>query len=302
MGTQTAHVKYVNYGHAVGNLFPRAGTPAERKKFELTAQQVKTYNDQGFLGPVRVFDEGQVAELLERLERIIAPDFERQDELIAKNHSAGLTRDHYMTYFQGAWMVDEAFHDMVFHPGITVPATQLMDTPRVRFWHDQMFYKPANHGGVVAWHQDYSYWTCTEPMGHLTVFIGLDETTLENGCLHLIPGSHRWPLLPMTQLFGGDNVMENIKGVLSGEQLAEFKPVPMKLKPGEVSFHHPLTVHGSYANRTDKPRRSPVLNYMMPHTRSNSDEPLMPGSDPVPMGKEIGGAWFPIAIDRTGEI
>lgn len=292
-------MEYVKYGRMVGKLFPTAETPEEQKKFELGEQQVAAYSERGFAGPVKVFDSDQVALLLDRLEKIVSPDFERRGELIAIDHSAGLTVDRFMTYFQGAWMVDEAFHDIVFHPGITVPATQLMGSPIVRFWHDQMFYKPANHGGVVAWHQDYSYWTCTEPMGHLTVFIGLDETTLDNGCLHLVPGSHRWPLLPMTQLFGGDNVMDNIKTVLTPEQLDQFKPVPLPLKPGEVSFHHPLTVHGSYANRTAAPRRSPVLNYMLPNTRSAGDEPLMPGSEPVPRGEIISGDWFPIVIDRT---
>ena len=89
---------------------------------------------------------------------------------------------------------------------------------------------------------------------------------------------------------------------MNEEQLAEFKPEPLPLKSGEVSFHHPLTIHGSYANRTSRPRRSPVLNYMLPHTRSASDEPLMPGSELVPRGREISGDWFPIVIDRAGEM
>ncbi|MBW7997114.1 MAG: phytanoyl-CoA dioxygenase family protein [Candidatus Glassbacteria bacterium] len=298
MSAENGHVEYVKIGGMAGNMFPRADTAGERKKFELSGGLVDTYRERGFVGPVRVFDQEQVEVLLESLEKMVSPGFPRVDELIAKDHSAGLTFDRFMTYFQGAWMVDEGFHDAVFNPGITVPASQLMDTPRVRFWHDQMFYKPANHGGVVAWHQDYSYWTCTEPMGHLTVFIALDETTLENGCLHLVPGSHRWPLLPMTRLFGGDDCMERIKEALSPEQLDQFKPEPLPLEAGEASFHHPLTVHGSYSNRTDKPRRALVLNYMLPDTRSASDEALMPGSEPVPKGEIVGGDWFPIVIER----
>ena len=68
----------------------------------------------------------------------------------------------------------------------------------VRFWHDQLFCKPSRHGGVVAWHQDYSYWTRTTPMAHLTCWIGLDDTDEHNGCLQYIPGSHKWDLLPVT--------------------------------------------------------------------------------------------------------
>jgi ectoine hydroxylase-related dioxygenase (phytanoyl-CoA dioxygenase family) len=106
----------------------------------------------------------------------------------------------------------------------------------------------------------------------------------------------------MTQLYGGDNVMENIKTVLNPEQLEQFKPEPMYLKPGEASFHHPHTLHGSYSNHTDKPRRALVLNYMLPDTRSDSDEELMTGCGIIPKGELVAGDWFPIVIDRTGEM
>ena len=56
-------------------------------------------------------------------------------------------------------------------------ASQLLGDRGVRFWHDQLFCKPARHGGIVAWHQDYSYWTRTQPLAHLTCWIGLDEAT-----------------------------------------------------------------------------------------------------------------------------
>ena len=96
----------------------------------------------------------------------------------------------------------------------TVAASQLLGGA-VRFWHDQLFCKPARHGGVVAWHQDYSYWTRTVPLAHLSCWIGLDDATRENGCLHYIPGSHRWNLLPITGL--ADD-MDAIQTVMSEEQ------------------------------------------------------------------------------------
>src|SRR5437588_4303458 len=95
-----------------------------------------------------------------------------------------------------------------------------------RIGHDQHFCKPAKHGGVVAWHQDYSYWTRTTPMNHLTCWIGLDDSTRENGCLQYVPGSHRWPLLPITGLAQN---MEAIQTVLTEDQKKQFKPVPVEL-------------------------------------------------------------------------
>lgn len=60
---------------------------------------------------------------------------------------------------------------------------------RLRFWHDQVFAKPPRHPGVVPWHQDYAYWTRTEPACHITLNLLLDDADEENGCLQFVPGS-----------------------------------------------------------------------------------------------------------------
>ena len=145
-----------------------------------------------------------------------------------------------------------AFHDLLWNPAVTVPASQLLSGP-VRFWHDQLFVKPSHHGGAVAWHQDFSYWTRTEPMAHLTCWIPLDDVDEENGCLQYVPGSHRWRLLPITGLASDMNAIDSI---LTEEERGAFHPVPVVLRRGEASFHHPLTVHGSFANRSSRRRRT----------------------------------------------
>ncbi|MFZ0060961.1 MAG: phytanoyl-CoA dioxygenase family protein, partial [Pyrinomonadaceae bacterium] len=158
----------------------------------------------------------------------------------------------------------------------------------------QLFYKPARHGGVVIWHQDYSYWTRTQPMAHLSCWIGLDDSTRENGCVHYVPRSHRWNLLPRSD-FASD--MDTILGVLSDEQKREFKPIPIELKQGECSFHHPLMVHGSFENRTERPRRAVVINVARDGVRSCSDQPLLEGVPPIPAGEKLGGQFFPLLFD-----
>jgi ectoine hydroxylase-related dioxygenase (phytanoyl-CoA dioxygenase family) len=170
---------------------------------------------------------------------------------------------------------------------------QLLGGP-IRLWHDQLFYKPARHGGVVAWHQDYSYWTMTEPVGHLTCWIALDDATLENGCLHYVPGSHRWDLLPITGLAGDMNA---IRQVLGPEQAEQFRPVAIPLPTGHCSFHHPLTVHGSYANTAGNPRRATVVNVFRDGTRSASDETALEGVPAIPRGQPMAGRFYPVLFD-----
>ena len=174
-----------------------------------------------------------------------------------------------------------AFHDSLWNPAFSAAASQLLGGA-VRFWHDQLFCKPAKHGGVVAWHQDYSYWTRTKPMNHLTCWIGLDDSTRENGCLFYIPQSHEWTLLPITGLAGN---MEAIHEVLTPSQWDQFqRPVAIELKAGECAFHHPLMVHGSFENRTERPRRAYVINAFLDGTRSDSSDELLKGVPPIPPG------------------
>jgi ectoine hydroxylase-related dioxygenase (phytanoyl-CoA dioxygenase family) len=161
-----------------------------------------------------------------------------------------------------------------------------------------LFCKPARHGGVVAWHQDYSYWTRTTPLAHLTCWAGLDDSTRENGCVHYVPGSHRWPDLPATGLAGD---MDAIRSVLTDEQRGMFKPVAVELKAGEAAFHHPRTIHGSYANSTARPRRATVVNVFRDGVRSDSDTPPLAGVPAIPKGRPMGGRFFPLLFDPADE-
>lgn len=282
----------------VGTLFPRIDARAA-ERYRLNAAQLERFRSTGHLAPVPVLDAAQLEALRAGMTRMTTPGYPRASELIGLSKQAGEpTATPQMIYFQGAWLVEEAFHDILFHPAIAIPAAQLLESAGVRFFHDQIFFKPARHGGVVAWHQDYSYWQRTTPMGHLTCFIALDDATLENGCLHVIPGSQRWELLPTVKLVGGDEDMEAIQQVLTPEQRAQFKPTPVILKAGECSFHHPLTLHGSYSNKSDRPRRSLVLNFMKPDTKSASDRALMPGAPIVPTGSVVEGPDFPLVYGR----
>jgi len=174
-----------------------------------------------------------------------------------------------------------------------VPASQLLGGA-VRFWHDQLFCKPAHHGGEVIWHQDYSYWTRTKPMAHLTCWIGLDDSTRENGCVHYVPRSHKWNLLPRED-FTRD--MDTIRDYLTADQLREFQPVSIELKKGEASFHHPLMVHGSFANTSGRPRRAAVINVIRDGVWSDSDRPLQEKVAPIPRGEKLSGQFFPLLYD-----
>lgn len=127
---------------------------------------------------------------------------------------------------------------------------------------------------------------------HTSCWIGLDDSTRENGCLQYIPGSHRWPELPITGLAGD---MEAIHRVLSAEQREQFDAaVAVELKMGEASFHHPRLVHGSFANHSDRARRATVVNVMRDGVCSATNESLLQGVPIIPAGEKIEGQFFPL--------
>lgn len=131
-------------------------------------------------------------------------------------------------------------------------------------------------------------------MAHLSCWIGLDQSTRENGCVHYVPGSHRWELLPITGLAGD---MDSIDAVLNEDLRSRFKPIAIELKAGEASFHHPLMIHGSYENRTSQPRRAAVINVFRDGVISDSDSPPLEGVPPISKGERMHGQFFPLLFD-----
>ncbi len=282
------------YHQALGKLFSRPTSATEWDAWRLTDEQVAFYHDQGYVAGIRVLTDEQVDALRLELAELLQPGHAGNDLWYEYHTNESTDLDTVLFHALGAWRIREAFHDLLWNPAVTVPASQLLDGP-VRFWHDQLFCKPAHHGGVVAWHQDYSYWTRTQPMAHLTCWIGLDDSTHDNGCVHYIPGSQRWELLPISGLAGD---MSAIREVLSDSQRDQFnRPHAVELKAGECSFHHPLMMHGSFENRTDRPRRATVINALRDGVRSAADEPLLDGTSAIPSGQPLRGRFFPLLYD-----
>lgn len=273
------------------DLFRRHQHAAARQRYRLSDGQLAQFERDGFLAGIPVLDDDEVDQLCDELWQLMDPQAPGHELFYEYHSNESPDPNQVLFHALGHWRITPGFHDLLWHPGITVPAAQILGGA-VRFWHDQLFCKPARHGGVVAWHQDYSYWTRTRPMAHLTVWIALDDSRRDNGCIAYLPGSHRWDLLPITGLAGD---MMAIEQVLSPQQRRVFdSPVYAEMPRGHAAFHHPLIVHGSDANRTDRPRRAAVVNVMRDGVCSASDQPLLEGVPPIPAGSPVQGQFFPL--------
>lgn len=279
----------------ISDLFPRLDAESAWEEYALPDEAIAFFNENGYLSGVPILENNQVAHLNRELEELQDPGHPGHALFYEFHSNESGDPNTVLFHSLGHWRIAEGFHDALWNPAFVVPASQLLGSRAVRFWHDQLFCKPAHHGGVVAWHQDYSYWTRTIPMQHLTCWVALDDATRENGCLSYVPGSHKWGLLEKPELAGDMNGLDRY---LNPEQKAQFgKRVFAELKAGYGTFHHPLMVHGSYENKSDRSRRAFVLNVFADGTVSDSDTPLLEGTPAVGKGNPMTGKFYPLIFN-----
>ncbi|MGC4036792.1 MAG: phytanoyl-CoA dioxygenase family protein [Chitinophagaceae bacterium] len=279
----------------VSDLFKKPVSQKEWDQYKLSKEQIEFFNEQGYLAGVKMLDEQQIERLRNELAGLTQANHEGHDLFYEFHSNESEDPSTILFHALGAWRITPGFHDVLWNPRFLVAASQLLGDVPVRFWHDQLFYKPAKTGGVVAWHQDYSYWTRTKPIAHLTCWCGLDDATKENGCVQYIAGSHRWGLLPKINLAGD---LTSIREILNEEQKKQFDhPHFAEVKAGEAIFHHPLTLHGSGENRSNRPRRAFVINVFQDGVSSDSDEVLLTGVPEIEKGKKMEGRFFPLLYE-----
>lgn len=283
-----------DYHLQITDLFASPKSESDWEKYRITNEQIEFFHENGYLSGIKMLDESQILALKLALYEV-ADHQHPLHHLFHEFHSNESADPNTVLFHSlGHWRIAEAFHDAIWNPAFRMVSSQLLGDRAVRFWHDQLFCKPAHHGGVVAWHQDYSYWTRTVQMQHLTCWCGLDDATEENGCLQYVPGSHRWGLLDKPALAGD---MNGLMTMLNASQKEDFKPVSIPLQAGYAAFHHPLLVHGSYANYSDRSRKAFVLNVFADGTVSDTDETLLQGVPVIPKGTKMEGKFFPLIFD-----
>jgi ectoine hydroxylase-related dioxygenase (phytanoyl-CoA dioxygenase family) len=188
------------------------------------------------------------------------------------------------------WEASDSFRALLHHPTIVEEMVQLTRTSELRIWHDQILYKPAETGGVNMWHQDAPLWPVLRPMTEVSAWVALDDVDESNGCMSMVPGSHRWgnniDLLRTLPDFGA------MPAQFAGH---DIEVVTCPVRKGEVHYHHALTWHGSHANTGGRPRRAIALHYMTGETRFEAaGQHVMKQFINVGDGEFLKGEHFPL--------
>ena len=218
---------------------------------KLTPQEQTQYKRHGYHFPVRAFAGDEALTLQNQFQAYLAQVAERMKGLLPRERRTFMTETHLFL----RWV-----YDIVSNPRI-LDAVESVIGPNIIVWASQWFPKFPGDKAFVSWHQDATYWGLTPP-NVTTAWIALSESTVNNGCMRVVPGTHTMPLLPQRETYGVDNMLS--RGQEIAVEVDEKQAVDMPLMPGEFSLHHVGIVHGSGPNDSDTPRIGLAVRYISP--------------------------------------
>jgi len=241
----------------------------------LTREQIASFNRDGFLKGIHIFNEGAIAShrryFDSLLERVVA----------AGGDSYSISTAH---------LKSPEVYDLLTHPRIVAIVKDLLGE-NVVGWGAHYFCKMPRDGKRVSWHQDASYWPLT-PSKTVTVWLAIDDADTENACMRFIPGSHMYGRLTW-------RLSEDDEGNVLNQTIADVErfgaPVDDVLRAGEISIHSDLTLHGSEANDSDRRRCGLTLRYCAADVRAYLG---WNAKGVVVSGVDAGGHWANAARPR----
>ncbi len=206
----------------------------------LSENQLAQYREDGYVIP----DFRLPADMLQAIR-------ETHDRLVA-------LRPEFTDYCPNVLAYDLAFLNYARIPEIVDMVDQVIG-PDFALWNSSFFAKPAKNGRETPWHQDGEYWPI-RPVATCTVWMAIDDSTVENGCLRVIRGSHKDRRLKAHHTNPDPNFTLNQE--LSPDEYDEADAVDLILEAGQMSLHDVFLLHGSKANISAKSRRGMTLRYM----------------------------------------
>lgn len=279
----------------------------------LTQEEFDRFHDDGYLRFRRVVSDEQVEQMRAALDRVIAEEREREDdkglppEFRYGHDRKGEDRSRARAIHQyvNIWKVCPEYQETIHNPTITSAIRDLMQAPRIRLWHDQVISKPPGDNAHFSCHHDFYFWPLDRPT-MITCWLALDDATAANGCMHVVPGSHRDPRYQPADCDLSADIHLSPAPMGPGEPCSLYSDIrtcmpdrakPGELKAGECMFHHCLNYHMTPQNATDHQRRAFVMVCMPEGARyEHAQSPNHPCTNYVHLedGAVMSGAEFPV--------
>jgi phytanoyl-CoA hydroxylase len=256
----------------------------------LSEAQVGQFQRDGFLLGEKLLDERRIELLRSEVERVIAD----RDKPVPQPVLLRVMDGEQVWQIVNIWQVSEPFRELIFDPRITTAIAQMTGARELRVWQDQIVYKPVTTGGINHWHQDSPVWPMITLMDLASAWIALDDADESNGCMSMVPGSHRWG--------NAMDFLNDVRPISAMPNSYKNHPVTVSLRPvprGHVHFHHSMMWHGSHANTSGRPRRGVALHYITERTRFvECGDNVMKRLITVKDGEQLVGDAFPVVWSR----
>lgn len=221
---------------------------------ESVPEIVERYNRDGIVFPIPVLSDAEVSEYRSAL------------EAIAESCGEGSLKRFDNLHLFFPWAYRLATHEVL------LDAVENMLGPDLVIDGSLVFYKPPRDDSYASWHQDsvYSGWHLTPS---ISAWIALTVSERSNGCMRVIPGSHKLGLLEHEIVRNDPNLL-NKRGERVTMNVPESEALEVVLRPGEMSLHHTNIVHGSNPNGSDGSRIGFIVRFVTSRT-TNRDRPVM---------------------------
>ena len=219
----------------------------------LSETQLSAYQRDGFIYPVSAIDTKEAFSYRIRLEQ-----FERDRPQYMK----GMKRQ--KLHLVATWMAE-----LVRCPEILDAVEDILGHDLL-CWQTSLFIKDAHDPGFVSWHQDGNYWGLSSDEV-VTAWLALSASTVESGCMKMIPGSHEWEGIEHEDTFDKDNLLT--RGQVMKREIDGSKAVDVVIAPGEISLHHVKIAHASAPNKSDDRRSGIAMRYVSPRVRQITGVP-----------------------------
>ena len=196
----------------------------------LSDAQVRQYREEGYLCPIAVLAPAEAARYRARLEAA---------EVAAGGSLPGAYR--HKPHLVYTWA-----QELIREPGI-LDAVEDLIGPDILAWESVFFIKEPETTDFISWHQDITYWGLEAEGDVVTAWVALSPSTVESGCMRVVPGTHRREVVAHADSFGEHNMLS--RGQEIAVEVDEAHAVDLVLRPGQMSLHHVKIFHGSRANR-----------------------------------------------------
>lgn len=216
----------------------------------LAQSEIDSYQENGFVVPKFRLSGEKLEKLQAALDATLRDNAEIRPEKLVSVHIAGQNREGVVGH--------SAFLDLAHDQDILDLVSAVLGEDLI-LWGCQVFCKPAGDGLEVPWHQDGQYWPI-RPLANCSVWLALDDSKIENGCLRVIPGSHKKAELFPHILETRGNLTLNQR--VDDASFAVETAADVELEAGQMSLHDVYMIHGSNPNTSSKRRAGVVLRYM----------------------------------------